>query len=85
MAIPHTSTIKESHRDGRRYLSARLLGTLLSRINTPNQYHMRWTEQEIHHLEESVGEEKYCEGHKILLICDVQVLLHAVQLYDRCA
>ena len=66
--------MKGSHRDGRKYLRARLLGT----YQTSVRYSL--VGGEAPHLQQSIGEEKYCERHKILLICDMKTLLHVIQL-----
>ena len=71
--------MKESHRDGRRYLSARLLGTLFESDQYAESGAGRNGKVRLN-LKKSVGEEIDGESHEVLLIRDSQVLLHAIQL-----
>ena len=75
IAIPHTNTIKGSHRDGRRCFKARLLGTY--QTSSVKSFMVRG---EAPHLQQSIGKEKRRERRKILPIRHMKTPLHVIQL-----
>lgn len=74
MAMPQMSMMKESHIDGRNFLSATLLGGCADceRLKTSTSLVAST------HLKQGIREEENGQRDQVLLVGDVQVIRHVV-------
>ena len=75
--MPHTSMMNDSHREGRSFRKAILLGGWYRGRFRELRNTARYSET---HLKQRIRKEERSQRYEILLVRDVQVVLQVVQL-----